>query len=126
MNKKQPSPAKRHHVISQFYLKGFMNDSWYFLLDIKTGSITHENRNNLRNRCVKKHFNTIDIPGIREDYLEYKFSKLEERAAQAIKNIENTKRFYGESRSWVLWLIAYFMRSPERRSALNSSVNQLG
>jgi hypothetical protein len=109
--------ARRHHYISQFYLKGFGKSG------LKNPPITVINLHDKKyftttsnNLASIRDFNRINVPDLKADAIESALSDFEYKAAGAIREIHKTKKFEGESRALVLQLIAMFhSRNPAQR-----------
>lgn len=109
--------ARKHHYISQFYLKGFGKSgsknpqiTTINLRDKKYFTTTSNNLASIRD------FNRINVPDLKADSVETALSEFEYKAADAIREIHKTKTFEGENRALVLQLIAMFhSRNPAQR-----------
>lgn len=110
--------SRRHHYISQFYLKGFAKQG------SKNPLITvinkHEKRlfkTTSKNLASIYDFNRIEIDGVKPDAFENELSKFESKAASAMHSLHESKSFEGVNRALILELIAMFAtRNPSIRS----------
>jgi hypothetical protein len=119
--------ARKHHYISQFYLKGFGKSgskkppiTVTTLHDKKYFTTTSNNLASVRD------FNRINVPDLRADYVETALSEFEYKAANAIREIHTTKKFEGENRTLVLQLIAMFhSRNPTQRENIKDFMGRV-
>jgi hypothetical protein len=110
--------SRRHHYISQFYLKGFAKHG------SKNPQITvinkHEKRHfktTSKNLASIYDFNRIEIEGVQPDAFENELAKFESKAAHAMRSLHKNKKFEGENRVLILELIAMFaIRNPSIRN----------
>ncbi|MCC2666313.1 MAG: hypothetical protein K0S63_229 [Gammaproteobacteria bacterium] len=115
---------KRHHVLSQCYLKKFSKegkkDSQLVVIDKTKKEFFSTSPDNI---AVQKYFNRLETGGtdIDPDFLETKIlSDLETKFAQAVKDVEATGKFEGENRRIILTMMAFFaLRNPEQRERAN-------
>lgn len=119
------SVARGHHFLSQGYLKGFTpqgtQKSKLIILNLVEQTFFTTIPKNVGK---ERDFNTIDLEGFEPDYLESQLALFDDRADQAIRNIEKTGRFEGEDKIFVLNLIALFaIRNPQRREWWNSIID---
>ncbi len=112
------SPAsRRHHYLSQFYLKGFTNGR-----SKKSKLIVFDNVNARKFETIPRNvggvrdFNRIKIEGMNPDFLEGELAKFEGQVATALKAIETKMVFEGENKDLILNFIALLaVRSPDMR-----------
>lgn len=109
--------ARHHHYLSQCYLKGFTKGkakkSKLTVVDFKEKKRFETIP---RNVGGIRDFNRIDVEGIDPNAVESALSEFEGKAAGALKKLEDTLDFSGETKDLVLNLIALLAaRSPERR-----------
>lgn len=112
--------ARQHHYIPQCYLKGFTRGkakkSKLTVIDIK-----QEKRFETipRNVGGVRDFNRIEIENIDPNAVESALSEFESSAAAALKRLEETLDFTGQTRVVILNLVALLaVRSPERREQI--------
>ncbi len=110
--------AKRHHFLSQFYLKGFVCEQSEKIVAIdlkrKKSFVTDP-----LNVGVVNDFNKIEREGIAPDYLEQELSKIEDKVATAFRNLRKTLDFSGETKELILIFMALIAcRTPEMRECL--------
>jgi len=114
------SKSRHHHYLSQCYLKGFTQGS------AKKSKLTVLDLNNKkkfetipRNVGGMRDFNRVDIDGLDPEIVEKTQSDFEGKAATALKNVEETSDFTGETKDIILELIAMLaIKSPEMRDHL--------
>jgi len=109
--------ARHHHYLSQCYLKGFTKNgakkSKLQVFDLVNSKIF---KTIPRNVGGLRDFNRIDIAGLDQNTIETSLAIFEGEAAAALKRLEETLLFEGETKSLILNLIALFaVRSPEKR-----------
>ena len=109
--------ARRHHYLSQCYLKGFTKggskDSRLAVLDFERGKFFETIPAKVG---AIKDFNRINIPGVDPNEIENDISKIERQVASAIKNIEAKSSLDDEDKDVILYFISLLaVRSPEMR-----------
>jgi hypothetical protein len=110
--------ARKHHFISQFYLKGFAEKDGsknprMSVLNLKNKKTFKATAKDI---AYVKDFNLINIPGVKADVVESMLSNFESKAAKAIREVHKTNKFEGENRLLILELMAMFTsRNPGRR-----------
>jgi len=109
--------ARRHHYISQFYLKGFgkipAKNPQITVINLDKKNYFVTTANNLANI---RDFNRINVPNMRADAIEKILSDFETKAADAIREVQKTKLFEGDNSLLILELMAVFTsRNPGRR-----------
>ncbi len=119
--------ARRHHFLSQFYLKGFTGGqskkSKLAVIDIKRNESFVTTTQNVG---VVHDFNRIEREGIEPDYLEHELSKIESQTATAFKNLRKTLDFSGETKDLILnFMTLIACRSPERREHMRRFYAQI-
>lgn len=110
-------PARHHHYLSQCYLKGFTKGggkkSKLTVIDFKENKSFETIP---RNVGGIRDFNRVDIAGIDQNGLENSLSQFESEAATALRRLEESLQFEGETKTLILNLIALLaIRSPEMR-----------
>jgi hypothetical protein len=86
--KSKPNPARRHHVIPQFYLAGFTDsgekDGLLYAHDLRELKTWPAKPANV---AFEKDFYRIEVPGIAPDEIEKVFWDVEGKAATVLKKI---------------------------------------
>jgi len=108
---------RNHHYLSQCYLKWFTIDlstkSKLYVFDLKKKT-KFETRP--RNVGAIRDFNLVEDNSIKPNYIENMYSKIEEKVASSIKKLNETLKFEGDVKDYILYFIAIIgSRSPERR-----------
>ena len=109
--------ARHHHYLSQCYLKGFTKGG---AKKSKLTVIDSKEKRRFetipRNVGGSRDFNRIDVEGVDQNALEHSLSQFEGEAATALRHLEKTLQFEGETKVSILNLIALLaVRSPEMR-----------
>lgn len=120
--------ARRHHFLSQCYLKGFTPRGrktsklvHFKLQDRKTLPPT-----SLKNLAQQRDFYRIEIEGLPAGCVEALRADFEAEADNAIRNVESAGVFEGEDKINILKLMARFATSnPYNRAAINDIQNFL-
>lgn len=117
------SIARKHHYLPQSYLAAFTDtgssrDGQFFVLDINNGDRFNTSPKNV---AVERDFNRVDIEDKNLDALEQALSQFENRAAQAIRNVNCTKMFPSkEDYNYILNLLCLIaVRNPRSRESFN-------
>lgn len=120
------SKTRAQHYLSQCYLKGFsdLKNGFIIPIDIKGKRVLFPS--NTKNLAQERDFNRVDIEGVAPNYLEDALGvEFEGNVSTALRNIENTNRFEGEDRNFILNLITLFaVRNPARRMQYNNMIEQ--
>ncbi|HFD4278014.1 TPA: DUF4238 domain-containing protein [Vibrio parahaemolyticus] len=111
------STSRHHHYLSQCYLKGFTKgnakNSKLTVFDLKT---MKKFETKPRNVGGMRDFNRVDIPGIDPEIVEKQQSEFEGKVATALKCIEETLDFSGDTKNLILELVGMLaIKSPEMR-----------
>lgn len=119
--------ARKHHFLSQFYLKGFARGpskkSKLTVFDLEKREIFFSNPKGV---AAKRDFNRLDVEGIEQNELENSLSKFESQAARAVRQLIDGDLLEGDVRSNILQMIVLFAtRSPARRQTISSSIEEL-
>ncbi|PTT24254.1 hypothetical protein DBR18_27960 [Pseudomonas sp. HMWF021] len=114
------STSRHHHYLSQCYLKGFTQGSAkkskLLVLDLKSNK---KFESTPRNVGGMRDFNRVEINGIDPEIIEKTQSDFESKAATALKKLEETSDFSGETKDVILELIGMLaIKSPEMREHL--------
>jgi hypothetical protein len=114
------SVSRHHHYLSQCYLKGFTQGSAkkskLVVLDLKNKKKFEAIP---RNVGGMRDFNRVEIDGLDPEIIEKTQSDFEGKAATALKKLEETSDFSGETKDVILELIGMLaIKSPEMREHL--------
>jgi hypothetical protein len=110
---------RRHHYISQCYLRGFLADNQkkdqITVIDLKQKKSFETN---IINIAVDRDFNTAKIGGNKSTEIESVLSKVEDIIAKGLKQIEKDKNLSNEESNAIIFnLIALIVsRNPSSRS----------
>lgn len=116
--------ARKHHYLPQAYLAAFTEskskDGQFYVFDTLDGN---HFRTSPENVAAERDFNRVDIEGKSLDVLEQALSPFEDRAVQAIRNVNCTKIFPNdEDYSYILNLLSLIaVRNPQLRKLFNQS-----
>jgi hypothetical protein len=122
------SITRRHHYLPQAYLAGFTDtgtkDGWFYVLDADSGTCF---RTSPKNVAVELDFNRVAIEGKPPDVIENVLSNFENSAAQAIREVNNTKNFPNDDNfNWIINLLCLIaVRNPQRRKSFNRSLERM-
>lgn len=121
------SASRHHHYLSQCYLKGFTQGnskkSKLTVIDLK-GKKKFETIP--RNVGGMRDFNRVEIEGVDPEIIEKNQSVFEGKVATALKKLEETHDFSGETKNLILELIGMLaIKSPEMRENLSKPLIQL-
>lgn len=119
--------ARRHHFISQFYLKNFAADrrrARLFVVDLPGQKTFTASPSNV---ALENDFHTITTPGQETDAVEKQLSKFEAAVAPALARIiANGSLGGGEDAQLVLFFATLLLvKGPSTRSTINEFVNTL-
>lgn len=119
--------SRHHHYLSQCYLKGFTQGS---AKNSKLTVIDLKNKKKFetipRNVGGMRDFNRVEIEGVNPEIVEKKQANFESQAALALKKLEDTQDFTGETKDVILELIAMLsIKSPQMREHLSKPLIQL-
>lgn len=114
------STSRHHHYLSQCYLKGFTQGSAkkskLLVFDLKSNKRFESTP---RNVGGMRDFNRVEINGVDPEIIEKTQSEFESKAAMALKKLEETSDFSGETKDVILELIGMLaIKSPEMREHL--------
>lgn len=121
------SVSRHHHYLSQCYLKGFTQgsakNSKLTVIDLKEKK---KFETIPRNVGGMRDFNRIEIEGIDPEIIEKTQAEFEGKAATALKRLEETFDFSGETKNFIIELIAMLaIKSPERRKHLSQPLIEI-
>ncbi|WP_293935767.1 DUF4238 domain-containing protein [Iodobacter sp.] len=110
--------ARRHHYLSQCYLRGFTKNeakkSQLICIDIKEKRTFKTTPQNVGS---SKDFNKITIDDYDPNTLEYLISEFESEAAVAMRELALCPIFEGKNKNIILYMMALFtLRSPHKRA----------
>jgi hypothetical protein len=123
------SPMSKHHYLSQFYLRGFTNGDGLFII-----YLVKEQRFKQNGKLFSpaSHFflpddNTIIKDGVKDDFLEENYSRMEGYVAKAIDKIKAVDENFGLDNLDVVRLQYFaaelFWRLPAHRHVIESVNN---
>jgi len=121
--------ARKHHYLSQCYLKGFAQlegKNWQtWVLDLKE---KRQFRTNIENVAAIRDFNRIDVEGLPPDAIEQAMSSLETRFAETFTEMAKSQSLpTGEGFVVLLNFIALVAaRNPQIRNQLESIHDKMG
>lgn len=119
--------AKKHHFISQCYLRGFTinGDKKSKLVGISVRDSTYFGCHT-EDVGVVKHFNTINIPGLAPDWVESRLSSFESDVAIALKELADKQSFDGAIKEILLNFIAMIaIRHPSARASREATFQRI-
>lgn len=107
-----------HHYIPQAYLRGFgwkRGEKQWYIHAYNLRELRHF-QPNIKGVCAERDFLRIDVEGQSPYQLEKEMGKFESRVREAILSVAETHMFDGESRTYILNLMALFaVRYPQMR-----------
>ncbi|HEQ1717495.1 TPA: DUF4238 domain-containing protein [Pseudomonas aeruginosa] len=114
------SGSRHHHYLSQCYLRGFTQgsakNSKLTVLDLKSNT---KFETIPRNVGGMRDFNRVEIAGVDPEIVEKAQADFEGEVATALKKLEATSDFSGETKNVILELIGMLaIKSPEMRKHL--------
>lgn len=117
--------AKRHHYLSQCYLKGFTNyNEQLTALNLVDGKIFYPGPHNVGVEAYFNSFKTAD--GIVSNVVEFGRSQFEADVAKAICSVEKLEQFEGDDKVIILNLMSLFaVSNPFRREQHNAMIDSL-
>lgn len=112
--------SRHHHYLSQCYLKGFTQGG---SKNSKITVIDFKNKKKFetipRNVGGMRDFNRVEIEGVDPEIVEKQQADFEGKVASALKRLEETLDFTGETRDLILELIGMLaIKSPQMREHL--------
>jgi hypothetical protein len=108
-------PARRHHVVSRFYLRGFADTRKLIMRRPLNGKAHLQS---LNDATVHTDFYTVRAEGVEQDYVEKQLSQAETEAAKAFNTILDFKTWppTPEDRLAVsVWIGLQYLRGENRR-----------
>ena len=118
----QPGRRRRHHFISQFYLKGFTDENGkIWMHDVRKLTSTH---NHPQAIAYETDLNTVYVPGVKPDEIEDRISKFEAIVAPIFEKTIATETLpKGEELFRILEFVALsFARTPTMRRVVDASI----
>jgi hypothetical protein len=117
--------ARRHHFLSQCYLRGFVPDSRsprLFVVDLKAHRSFSTSPENV---ALEMDFHSIDVPGQQRDILETQISKFESDLGPALIRIASTASLADSDDRNTLFLFMALARvkNPQHRLLLDGVTN---
>lgn len=119
--------SRKHHYISQFYLKGFAeNDHEDPLITVIDKIEKREFKTKAKGIAGIRDFNRVEIEGKEPDCIESELAIFEGNVATAVRAIQESNKFEGENRALILELIAmYAARNPFMRENIASILTHI-
>jgi hypothetical protein len=119
-------PARRHHYVPQFYLRGFVKDVAHprlFVVDTEAHTSFSTSPSNV---AVELDFHTIDAPGQPPDIVETKLAELESQISPALERIRASRSVQSdEDRSLLFSFIALLLiNNPGMRARLSDAIGK--
>ena len=122
--------SRRHHYISQGYLRGFAGKKGkkhkLWALDFKDKIQFSPSPANI---AAKRDYNRVEIEGVDPNVFEKSFAQFEDDAIKEIRKLEKTLQFSGETKNYIINFIAFFYsRTPrlrERFRSFHEDLNQM-
>lgn len=120
--------ARKHHFVSQFYLKNFSTRSdenaKLCAVERETGRIFFPN---VRDVAAKRDFNRLYVEGVDQNELETRLSEIEADCAPQFEKIIKDKSFDVYSRDALTTFIAImFLNGQQTRGVLESFIEEKG
>jgi hypothetical protein len=120
-------PARRHHFISQFYLRRFAADAnaaRLFVVDLDDRRSFATSTSNV---ALENDFHTISVPGQPPDAIEKRLSQFEAQIAPALARvIERGYVGHDEDAKSVLFFVTLLLvKNPATRKAVDGSTEEL-
>lgn len=120
-------PARRHHYVSEFYLKGFVRDRDHpelFVIDRVGRRSFWASPDNV---ALKRDFHTIDTPGQPPDAVEVMLGQLEGDISRAFARIIASRSLQNEEdRGYLLsFLTLLCIKNPGKRRQVDEFVNEI-
>jgi hypothetical protein len=120
-------PARRHHYVSEFYLKRFVADPHHPLLRV----IDRKDRKSFvaspDNVALERDFHTIDTPGQPPDAVEAMLAQLEGNISQSFDRIIAARSIQNEEdRAYLLsFLTLLCIKTPGKRQRLDDTMHDI-
>src|ERR1700683_4975012 len=120
-------PARRHHYISEFYLRQFAGDPGkpqLFVVDLLERKSYVSNTQDIG---IEGDFHTVEVEGQPPDVIEKELSKFESEVAPALaRTLANSPFSNDNDRALVLtFAILLLIKNPMMRETINAFVNQV-
>ncbi len=114
--------ARKHHYISQCYLKGFTKDRDRAQLFVIDNEKPEPFVTSTINVAAKRDFHTIDVEGLAPDVLEKAFSGFEGELDQALRRINAARSLDDfDNKSFLLNLIGLiYIKNPQTRKRFHN------
>ncbi len=119
--------ARKHHYISKFYLKNFVDpihDGQLNVVDVKSRNHFLSSPDNV---CAERDFNRVNWEGNSIDALENALAQFEGEASQALERVVSSCEYpTPDELNWLLNLMCLFaIRNPRFRSASRDARKQV-
>lgn len=119
--------ARKHHFLSQCYLRGFTSKA-----EKRPNLVGISLRDGKHFECYPKDvgfvkdFNTIDIPGLAPDWVETNLSNFEGEVAAAMRELASSLSFDAQTKETLLSFIAMIaIRHPAARASRDSTFQRV-
>ncbi len=114
--------ARKHHYISQCYLKGFVKDRDKAQLFVVDNEKSKPFITSTKNVAAQRDFHTIDVEGLSPDALENALSGFEGELDQALRRINGARSLSDiDDKSFLLNLIGMIhVKNPQTRKSFHS------
>lgn len=121
-----PMPARRHHYVPQFYLRGFARDAAHprlFVVDTESRTSFTTSPSNV---AVELDFHTVDAPGHPPDIVETQLAQLESEISPALERIRASRSLQSdENRELLISFIALLLvKNPGMRGRLSDAIGK--
>ena len=119
--------SRRHHWVSQFYLRGFTADHDRSLLFVVDLPLMKSFKTSPENVAQERDFHATDIPGHESDAVEKEMAKFEGAVAEALERIIRARSLdNSEDRSVLLFFATLLLlKNPYMRSKFDDVANTL-
>lgn len=126
----RPDEARRHHTISDFYLRMFADaDEWLTVVDLTEAKPKWTRRKTSNVSVAKDFYTIIDTDGQESPAVERLLGHIEGRAAPALRRMQAGVFFppgASDRDNIALWLAFQYMRGPETRRNLEAMQDVTG
>jgi hypothetical protein len=119
--------ARRHHYVSQFYLRNFLVPGAPPLLYVIDKRRSTDFEASTRDVAQQRDFHRIDIAGIAPNAIEEALSKFEGDAASAVRTILGRRAVGHDDHAQVLfyYMALTLVKTPAMRSKMDELTNQM-
>lgn len=119
-------PARRHHYVPQFYLRGFCREPDHprlFVVDTEKRTSFYTTPANV---AVELDFHTIDSPGQPPDVIETKLAELEGEISVGLARIRESRSLQNDEDSALLFtfIALLLIKNPGMRNRISDAVGK--